>query len=165
MLFSYSSNTEKSEQLCKDRSETECHAVDVNFEAFLAPEMTVLMRGSGTITNSVESHKEQSIILSKRTQEGLETIMKKKKSFGTATVSYKSAEGSVVFVIKAGKVFGSIKESQDNVYGLEPCFNKENCHIWFKRNSSHPKNKSKIPKLDANTDNTFLPKAASIKPE
>jgi len=135
ILFSYSPDIEKSGQFCKDRSEDseECHLVDVNLEAFLAPEMTVALSASETITNSVDSSKQRTIILSKRTQEGLDLITKNKKSAGTATVSYKSEGGSVVFVIKASHVFGSITDSDGNIYGLEPCLGRENCHLWLKR--------------------------------
>jgi len=143
--------------------------VDVNLSAFFAPEMTIAMGASGSITNSVESREQHNVILSKRTQEGLDQVIKN-KSTGTATISYKSGSGSHVFLIKAGQVFGSVRYSKDSVYGLEPCFSpspdllkqtgfkKENCHLWFKRNSELEKNKTSNPDMMSKVDKTFFRK-------
>ena len=49
-------------------------------------------------------------------------------------VTYNSSKGgNVYFMLKGGKVFGSLEseEQSGHYYNLEPCLGIKNCHLWL----------------------------------
>ena len=84
--------------------------VDLNFHAFLAKSLSISLTPSGVDTNSVNSEEAKEIILVKKMQLGLEKVLNDDISPLTAQISYSSSGGNVVFVVKGGKVFGTVSE-------------------------------------------------------
>ena len=84
------------------------------------------------------------IILVKKMQLGLDKVLKDDISPATAQISYSSSSaGNVVFVVKGGKVFGTVSEG-GNTFSLEPCYAQKSCHLWVKYDKKAEKNKNKI---------------------
>ena len=121
----------------------------MNPEAFLAKSLTVpVSPDTTTITNSVldlpEEEDDADLRLVKRMQLGLALALHDKNTPATAQVQYSGRTGNVIFVIKAGRVYGSLTEG-GLTYSLEPCLeNPEKklllasfppplpCHLWIK---------------------------------
>jgi len=83
----------------------------VNLQAFLAKSLTVRIVPDAIVTNSVnEEEQGRDIQLIKRMQLGLEVALKDPRAPVTAQVQYSGKSGNVIFVIKAGQVYGSIGE-------------------------------------------------------
>jgi len=150
-LFTLNKNSTKTEKLCaiqlRGRDSLSCQAVDVNPEAFLAKSLTVpVSPDTTTITNSVldlpeEEEEDADLRLVKRMQLGLALALHDKNTPATAQVQYSGRTGNVIFVIKAGRVYGSLTEG-GLTYSLEPCLEKPEkklllasfppCHLWIK---------------------------------
>ena len=77
-------------------------------------------------------------------QLGLELALHDRNAPATAQVQYSGRTGNVIFVIKAGRVFGSLAE-EGMTYSLEPCIEQDKdktllkslqvqvpCHLWVK---------------------------------
>ena len=120
-----------------------CHQVDLNFHAFLAKSLSIALAPSAVDTNSVNSEETQKVILVKKMQLGLDRALKESTSPVTAQISYSSPGGNVVFVVKGGKVFGTVSEAGDT-FSLEPCYAQKSCHLWVKFDKKKEKNKNKI---------------------
>jgi len=105
----------------------------VNLQAFLAKSLTVRIVPDAIVTNSVnEEEQGRDIQLIKRMQLGLEVALKDPRAPVTAQVQYSGKSGNVIFVIKAGQVYGSIGEG-GLTYSLEPCLAADApCHLWIK---------------------------------
>ena len=98
-----------------------------------------------TITNSVlEAAEEEGVgdlRLVKRMQLGLALALHDQNAPATAQVQYSGRAGNVIFVIKAGRVYGSLSEG-GLTYSLEPCIEQSKdkkvgpppvpCHLWVK---------------------------------
>ena len=85
----------------------------------------------------------------KRLQLGLDLALHDRSSPATAQIQYSSSRtGNVIFVIKAGRVYGGLTEG-GLAYSLEPCIGhpgkggknlgpslsspvEEPCHLWVK---------------------------------
>ena len=167
-LFTFSKNLTKTEKLCAiqlrglyttiiwvfckilvpGRDSLSCQAVDVNPEAFLAKSLTVPVTPDSTLTNSIleagDGEDVEDLQLVKRMQLGLELALHDRNGPATAQVQYSGRTGNVIFVIKAGRVFGSLAE-EGMTYNLEPCIEQGKdktllkslqvqvpCHLWVK---------------------------------
>ena len=73
-------------------------------------------------------------------QVGLALALHDRNSPATAQVQYSGRSGNVIFVIKAGRVYGSLTEG-GLTYSLEPCLEEKKvlvvpptvpCHLWIK---------------------------------
>ena len=111
----------------------------MNPEAFLAKSLTVPISPDTTITNSVLEDVAD-LRLVKRMQVGLALALHDRNSPATAQVQYSGRSGNVIFVIKAGRVYGSLTEG-GLTYSLEPCLEEKKvlvgpptvpCHLWIK---------------------------------
>ena len=115
-----------------------CHAVDLNYHAFLAKSLSIAVTPSAVDTNSVSSEESEQLILVKMMELGLDMALKDGSSPATAQISYSSPAGNVIFVVKSGKVYGSVNEGRFT-YSLEPCFKQKSCHLWVKYNKKDTK--------------------------
>ena len=99
-----------------------------------------------TITNSVLLEDVADLRLVKRMQLGLALALHDRNTPATAQVQYSGRTGNVIFVIKAGRVYGSLTEG-GLTYSLEPCLEESKdkklfpaspppvklpCHLWIK---------------------------------
>ena len=71
-------------------------------------------------------------------QLGLALALHDRNAPATAQVQYSGRAGNVIFVIKAGRVYGSLSEG-GLAYSLEPCIEQSKekkpplpCHLWVK---------------------------------
>ena len=107
--------------------------------------MTVPVSPDTTITNSV-LEQVADLRLVKRMQLGLALALHDRNTPATAQVQYSGRAGNVIFVIKAGRVYGSLTEG-GLTYSLEPCLEESKdkkllkvstpseqvpCHLWIK---------------------------------
>ena len=56
-------------------------------------------------------------------------------------VTYNSSKGgNVSFMLKGGKVFGSLEseEQPGQYYNLEPCLGIKDCHLWLQMTRKNP---------------------------
>ena len=54
-------------------------------------------------------------------------------------VTYNSSKGgNVSFMLKGGKVFGSLESESGQYYNLEPCLGIKNCHLWLQMSRKNP---------------------------
>ena len=83
------------------------------------------------------------IILVKVMQLGLDKVLKDDISPATAQISYTSSAGNVVFVVKGGKVFGTVSEG-GNTFSLEPCHAQNSYHLWVKYDKKAEKYKKTV---------------------
>ena len=110
--------------------------------------MTVPVSADSSLTNSVlEPSEEEQVAdlqLVKRMQLGLALALHDRNAPATAQVQYSGRTGNVIFVIKAGRVYGSLTEG-GLTYSLEPCIDQSKdkkllgpppvqvpCHLWVK---------------------------------
>ena len=101
-----------------------------------------------SLTNSVlepsEEERVADLQLVKRMQLGLAPALHDRNAPVTAQVQYSGRTGNVIFVIKAGRVYGSLTEG-GLTYSLEPCIDQSKdkkllgpppvkvpCHLWVK---------------------------------
>ena len=126
-----------------ERKIISCHLVDLNFHAFIAKSISISLTPSAVDTNNVNAEEAKEIILVKKMQLGLDKVLKDDLSPATAQISYSSSGGNVVFVVKGGKVFGTVSEG-GNTFSLEPCYAQKSCHLWVKYNKKAEKNEIKI---------------------
>ena len=136
-----------------------CHQVDLNFHAFLAKSLSLSLSPSAIQTNSVDSEEEaEQVILVKKMQLGLNKALKESSSTATAQISYSGVGGNTVFVVKGGKVFGTVRKEGDT-YSLEPCYGhkqqqqQQHCHLWVRYRSKGDRTKIKI--WDCSYQNTI----------
>ena len=143
-------------KLFSGRDSLSCQAVDVNLDAFLAKSLTLPITPDSTLTNSVldptDGEGVEELQLVKRLQLGLDLALHDRRSPATAQIQYSSSRtGNVIFVIKAGRVYGGLTEG-GLAYSLEPCIGQvghpgkgeqdlgtssfspmdEPCHLWVK---------------------------------
>ena len=112
--------------------------MDLNYHAFLAKSLSIAVTPSAVDTNSVSSEESEQLILVKMMELGLDMALKDGSSPATAQISYSSPAGNVIFVVKSGKVYGSVNEGRFT-YSLEPCFKQKSCHLWVKYNKKATK--------------------------
>ena len=124
--------------------------MDVNPDAFLAKSLTIPITPDNTLTNSVldptDGEGVEELRLVKRLQLGLDLALHDRSGPATAQIQYSSSRtGNVIFVIKAGRVYGGLTEG-GLAYNLEPCIGKgeqdlgtssfspveQPCHLWVK---------------------------------
>ena len=79
----------------------------------------------------MDGEEAKEIILVKKMQLGLDKVLKNEISPATAQISYSGSGGNVVFVVKGGKVFGTVSEG-GNTFSLEPCYAQKSCYLWVK---------------------------------
>ena len=54
-------------------------------------------------------------------------------------VTYNSTKGgNVSFMLKGGKVFGSLESESGQYYNLEPCLGIKDCHLWLQMSRKNP---------------------------
>ena len=102
-------------KLFSGRDSLSCQAVDVNLDAFLAKSLTLPITPDNTLTNSVldptDGEGVEELRLVKRLQLGLDLALHDRSSPATAQIQYSiSRTGNVIFVIKAGQVYGGLTE-------------------------------------------------------
>ena len=140
-------------KLFSGRDSLSCQAVDVNLDAFLAKSLTLPITPDNTLTNSVldptDGEGVEEVQLVKRLQLGLDLALHDRSGPATAQIQYSSSRtGNVIFVIKAGRVYGGLTEG-GLAYSLEPCIGhpgkggknlgpslfspvEQPCHLWVK---------------------------------
>jgi hypothetical protein len=76
----------------------------------------------------------KSIVLKKITEEGLKDVIKNgSKSKETATITYKYKNKPVVFVVRNGKIFGSLEDPTLGRFFLRPCPYNKNCYVLVQK--------------------------------
>ena len=128
----------------------------MNANAFLAKSLTLPITPDNTLTNSVldptDGEGVEELRLVKRLQLGLDLALHDRSGPATAQIQYSSSRtGNVIFVIRAGRVYGGLTEG-GLAYSLEPCIGQgghpgkggknlgpslsspveEPCHLWVK---------------------------------
>merc|ERR1712198_461682 len=142
LIFTYSSDKGRSDKLCSkqlklakktDIEYTSCHQVDINFHSFLPPTWGVCLMPSAVNTNNIEDDTEcDQVDLVKSSELGMEIVSRYPPSPAPAQVNYNSnIGGHVSFMLKGGKVFGTLEAEKGNYYNLEPCVGIKDCHLWI----------------------------------
>merc|ERR1712212_1410014 len=88
--------------------------------------------GKISMNDSVYGYK--AIVLKKITEEGLKDRLENgSKSKLTATVTYKYKNKMVVFVVKHGKIYGTLEDSVLGRFFLRPCPYNQECSILVQK--------------------------------